>query len=536
MRFSEPIRKEDRIRDDAGAVGLDVSARTAAEIMASLEPFVREGASLLVTLEELSAAQSLVDRFAQRFLIDAVAFPHVAANGDVRVAVAEPPAASLSRAIDQVLGEEARFVLAARADILALVASNAAPVAGSETPAPVEDVASLRDLASGAPVVRALDDMLQEALEQRATDLHIEPMRDGLHVRLRVDGVLRAIKSPPSQMAAALVSRIKILSGLDIAERRLPQDGGARLQIAGQRIDVRVATMPASHGEAAVVRFLPRDRGLLDLTRIGLVGSDRTRFENALANPSGLVVITGPTGSGKTTTLACALTLLNDDSRKILTVEDPVEYEIDGIVQTQVNASAVLGFAEALRSFLRHDPDVVMIGEVRDGETARIAVQAALTGHLVLTTLHTESAAAAVPRLVELGVEPFLLRSTLRAVMGQRLVRRLCESCRSEHVLDRAATDRDPRLERLGLAPGMRICEPVGCERCGRSGYRGRVGVFEVLDVGPAVRRAMREGADAEMVENLARTEGFRSLLDHAGDLCRAGETSVREAMRVVGV
>ena len=279
-------------------------------------------------------------------------------------------------------------------------------------------------------MVRAVNDLLERAMELRATDIHIEPFRTGLVVRMRVDGLLRAVPTPAGALPQALISRIKILAGLNIAERRLPQDGAARVRVARTEFDVRVATMPTQHGESAVIRLLPRDRGLLEIGKLGLPAHDEAILRRLLMLPHGMIVVTGPTGSGKTTTLATMLSILNETTRKILTIEDPVEYEIHGVNQSQVKPSIGLTFATALRAFVRQDPDVIMVGEVRDAETANIAIHAALTGHLVLTTLHTETAAAAVPRLLDLGVEGFLLKSTLRAVIAQRLVRILCDRCK----------------------------------------------------------------------------------------------------------
>jgi general secretion pathway protein E len=295
---------------------------------------------------------------------------------------------------------------------------------------------------------------------------------------MRVDGLLRPLPSPLQVMPQALISRIKILAGLNIAERWLPQDGAARMRVARLDIDIRVATTPIQHGEAAVIRLLPRDRGLLEISKLGLSIGDEGKLRRALDLPHGMVVITGPTGSGKTTTLATMLSALNTPFRKILTIEDPIEYEIPGINQSQVKPAIGLTFAAAMRAFVRLDPDVIMIGEVRDIETANIAIHAALTGHLVLTTLHTETAVAAVPRLIDLGVEGFMLKSTLRSVFAQRLVRLLCDRCKIQRQLATADLAADPRYQLCGLGAGDTLWEPKGCERCGGVGYRGRIGIF----------------------------------------------------------
>ena len=294
--------------------------------------------------------------------------------------------------------------------------------------------------------------------------------------------------------------------------------------------------MPTPHGESAVIRLLPRDRGLLDIKRLGISARDEKLIRHLLDQPHGLVIITGPTGSGKTTTLATLLSLLNQPFRKILTIEDPIEYELPGVAQSQVRPEIGLTFAAAMRAFLRHDPDVIMVGEVRDRETASIAVHAALTGHLVLTTLHTDSAAAAAPRLIDLGVEPFLLKSTLRAVIGQRLVRLLCERCKSPRPLSRDDFERDPRYEAIGLREGETLYEPKGCDRCSGVGYRGRVGVFEALAVDRETRDLIGPESEAGTLEAAARRAGMTTMMDDAIAKCRAGLTSVAEALRVTTV
>lgn len=392
---------------------------------------------------ELARAETLAPLFTRRFLRDAGVFPFKTAEGGPAVAVAEPPDAMIVRAIEIVLGRAPSLRIVAYEELAQLLTDRLmdeerpAEASAEERGDAHDDLEGLRDLASGAPVVRAVNDLIEKALELRATDIHIEPFRNALTVRMRVDGLLRPVPAPPLGMAQAVVSRIKILAGLNIAERRLPQDGSARLRMAGGEIDTRVATMPTGHGESAVIRLLPRDRGLLDLTRVGLNPRDEATLRRLLKLPHGLIAITGPTGSGKTTTLACALSILNEPGRKILTIEDPIEYEISGINQSQVKPSVGLTFATAMRAFVRQDPDVIMVGEVRDSETAGTAINAALTGHLVLTTLHTETSTAAVSRLLDLGVEGFLLQSTLRGVVAQRLVRVLCDHCKHPLTLDR---------------------------------------------------------------------------------------------------
>jgi general secretion pathway protein E len=353
---------------------------------------------------------------------------------------------------------------------------------------------------------------------------------------MRVDGILRAVSFSADAPPQAVVSRIKILAGLNIAERRLPQDGAARARVGRAEIDIRIATMPTQHGESVVIRLLPRDRGLLELSKIGLVGRDESALRRLLALPHGLILITGPTGSGKTTTLATMLSILNEPTRKILTIEDPVEYEIPGINQSQVKPSIGLTFASAMRSFVRQDPDVIMVGEIRDAETAHIAIHAALTGHLVLTTLHTETAAAAVPRLIDLGIEGFLLKSTLRAVVAQRLVRVLCDRCKVPHQLTPADIDNDPRFAVIGFQAGEVIHEAGGCERCGGTGYRGRNGVFEILEMSDEVRKLIGPQTDSHTIDTAAMQGGMTTMLADAVAKCRAGMTTVPEVFRVTTV
>jgi general secretion pathway protein E len=494
-----------------------------------------------ITLSDLMSVSSLADRFSQRFLRESHIFPHSAADGRSRLAVADPTDAAAVRAAEIVLGAPLPIGVASFEDIATVLAARLEDKAGaSETDVSSaraeDDIENLRDLASGAPVVRAVNDLLERAVELRATDIHIEPFAAGLVVRMRVDGLLRPVQTPARALPQAIISRVKILAGLNIAERRLPQDGAARQNIGSVEIDIRVATMPTQHGEAAVLRLLPKDRGLLDIGKLGMSSTDEARITRLLGLPHGMIVITGPTGSGKTTTLATMLSILNDTSRKILTIEDPVEYEIHGINQSQVKPAIGLTFATALRAFLRQDPDVIMVGEIRDAETAHIAIHAALTGHLVLTTLHTETAASAIPRLVDLGVEGFLLASTLRGVIAQRLVRVLCDRCKRSRQLAEDDLAADPRYAPLGFAAGEPIFEPRGCDRCGGSGYRGRNGAFEIVEVNEDIRDLIGKSTHSAEIERAALRNGMTTMLDDAVAKCRAGLTSPAEALRVVAL
>jgi general secretion pathway protein E len=496
-----------------------------------------------VTLEDMLSATPLVASFSPRFLRETFVFPYQVADHGIVLAIADPTDLAARRAAEIVLGPNIAIKVAAFDDLTVALDQrlvNDSPDGRGDADGfqqlREDDIESLRDLASGAPVVRAVNDLLEKAIELRASDIHIEPFLAGLVVRMRIDGMLRQVATPTGVLPQAVISRIKIVASLNIAERRLPQDGAARLRVGRADIDIRVAIMPTQHGESAVIRILPKDRGMLVVDRLGFAPADEVKLRRLLKMPHGMIVITGPTGSGKTTTLATILSILNEPIRKILTVEDPVEYEIPGINQSQIKPAIGLTFASALRSFVRQDPDVIMVGEVRDSETAHVAIHAALTGHLVLTTLHTETAAAALPRLLDLGVEGYLLRSTLRAVIGQRLVRQLCDRCKSSKELTAADFAEDPRLTTLGFRVGQTVYLPCGCERCGGTGYLGRLGVFEVLELNDEMRELIGEKTDGLKVDQAAIRGGMTTMLDDGIAKCRAGLTSPAEVLRVTTV
>ena len=394
-----------------------------------------------------------------------------------------------------------------------------------ETTLAIDDLLAL---ANEAPVVKLVNLLLVEALGARASDVHLEAYADGLRVRYRVDGVLQEAPTPPPHLAAAVVSRLKIMADLDIAERRLPQDGRIRLRLQDRTVDVRVSTVPTLHGESVVLRLLDTNRGRIGLEELGMAHDTLARFREAVTRPHGIVLATGPTGSGKTTTLYAAVELLRTGREKILTVEDPVEYELPGVPQVPVNERVGVTFATALRALLRQDPDVMLVGEIRDGETAEIATQAALTGHLVLSTLHTNDAPSALTRLRELGVASYLVASTVEAVLAQRLVRVVCRECRA----DRAATSEE--LTALGAASEtLRVTYGRGCDACRGTGYRGRVGIYELLVVDDAVRAAVQRAADASELRRLAVAAGMRTLRDDGLRLIGAGVTTPEEVLRV---
>jgi general secretion pathway protein E len=391
------------------------------------------------------------------------------------------------------------------------------------------DVERLRDLASEAPVIRLVNRMIERAVEQRASDIHIEPFEGRLRVRYRVDGVLRETDSPAERLAPAIISRIKIMARLNIAERRLPQDGRIKVVVRGKEYDLRISTTPAMHGESVVMRILARDGAVLDFKALGFSDDTLESYLSALERPHGILLVTGPTGSGKTTTLYTSLIRLNSPERKILTVEDPVEYQLDGVLQVQVKPEIDLTFARALRSFLRQDPDILMIGEIRDLETAQIGVQAALTGHLVLSTLHTNDAAGAIARLTDMGVPDYLLTSTVNGVVAQRLVRRLCPHCREA---EKPAAALLARLGNGGDAPEA-FYRAKGCERCNGTGYSGRCALLEVLVMDDPLRRLVLQRADAREIEKAAVAGGMRTLYQDGLRKAAEGVTSIEEVLRV---
>ena len=385
------------------------------------------------------------------------------------------------------------------------------------------------DLLSGAdnaPVIRLINALLSQAVRENASDIHIEPFERRVSVRFRVDGVLRDVLSPKAELGPVLVSRLKVMARLDIAEKRLPQDGRISVRLAGHAVDIRMSTIPSSFGERVVLRLLDQAAGRLQLEHLDLPADLQTALRSALQKPHGIILVTGPTGSGKTTTLYAGLQHINSRERNILTIEDPVEYQLPGIGQTQVNTKVDMTFARGLRAILRQDQDVVMVGEIRDRETAAIAVQASLTGHLVLSTLHTNTAVGAVTRLQDMGVEPFLLASSLTLVVAQRLVRQLCPECRQPHQVDVAES------ERLHLPPGATVFSAQGCDHCNQSGYRGRCGLYEIIDVDARMRRLIHNGAGEQELEQHAR-QYSQSIDAHGRQRILSGQTSVEEVLRV---
>lgn len=395
-----------------------------------------------------------------------------------------------------------------------------------------EEVDHLKDLASEAPVIRLVNLLIQRAVEQHASDIHIEPFEGQLKVRYRIDGVLKEVESPAKQFAAAIISRIKIMAKLDIAERRLPQDGRVRTRMQGVEFDMRISTIPTMHGESVVIRLLNQESVVLNFESLGFSPDVRSRLEEVLRMPHGMILITGPTGSGKTTTLYTALNMLNEPNRKIITVEDPIEYQLEGINQIQAKSSIGLTFASALRSIVRQDPDVIMVGEMRDLETAEICVKSALTGHLVLSTLHTNDAASSVTRLIEMRVEDYLLTSTLNAVLAQRLVRVLCEQCK-ETVNAPQKFIQDCQNNNIPVQQDAKICVAKGCPECGGTGYVGRTCIVELLILNDEIKKKILAKADATQLQSSAIQSGMQTMHQDGLSKVLQGITTIEEVVRI---
>jgi general secretion pathway protein E len=495
----------------------------------------------LVEAGDYPEAPVLADRIALGFLRQHRLLPLADAADGLHLAMADPSDHYALEAVRLLVGKPVRAKVALPAEldqaIERLYGTGRAAIGRIldqiETPAAASlDSERLGDLASEAPIVRLINSLVEEAVATQASDVHIEPFEDRLLVRYRVDGVLRTVQTLSPGLQAAMVSRVKILAGLDIAERRLPQDGRSKLAVRGRDIDIRVACLPTLFGESVVLRLLDKARAPLDFTLLGFTPGVLQGIHRLLDRPHGILLVTGPTGSGKTTTLYAALNRLNTPDRKILTVEDPIEYQLAGINQVQVNPRIGLSFAHILRAQLRQDPDILMVGEIRDGETAQIAVQAALTGHLVLSTVHTNSAAGAVTRLLDMGIEGFLLNSTINAVLSQRLVRTLCPACRAPATVGPALAA-SLGLERLGWMVGQTLYKPIGCASCGGTGYRGRTCIAEMLTLSEGLAEMILARADAPSIERRAVAEGMVRIADDGLAKVLAGETSLEEVMRV---
>lgn len=503
------------------------------------EPLVPEGGELAPAVHPRSAPARLAYAYAKRHQV--LVGPR---SGDHVTVFCGPAAGRVAMLeVRRFLGEPVRFESVSEDDFAARL-RQVYEQGGAESMQVADELGEELDLASvaqelaepedlletqdDAPIIRLINALLTEAIKQNASDIHVEPFENRLVVRLRVDGVLREVLEQSRALTPLIVSRIKVMAKLDIAEKRLPQDGRISLRIAGRAVDVRVSTIPSGHGERVVLRLLDKQAGRLDLAQLGMAPETLAVMARVIERPHGILLVTGPTGSGKTTTLYAALGRLNDRKRNIMTVEDPIEYFIDGIGQTNVNPKVEMTFARGLRAILRQDPDVVMVGEIRDLETAEIAVQASLTGHLVLSTLHTNTAVGAVTRLRDMGVEPFLLASSLIGVVAQRLVRLLCPHCKK--IVK--ATAADAALLGVEHKPGVTICQPVGCEHCKYLGYKGRTGIYEIIEIDDTMRTMIHDGESEQRAETYARKftpsirmDGMRRIL--------AGDTSLEEVLRV---
>jgi type IV pilus assembly protein PilB len=465
-------------------------------------------------------------------------------GGSLVVATADPTNVLAVDDFRTVTGAQIRLVVAAPSAVAAAIghayrAEDEAQRSAAEAASSAEahqDLAAVREVVEDGPIVKLVNLLIGQAVADRASDIHVEPGAKDLRIRFRIDGVLHEVMRPPSSIANGVISRIKIMASLNIAERRLPQDGRINTRISGMPVDLRVATLPTVYGEKVVLRILDKSTALLKLSDLGFLPENMERYERSYRKPYGTILVTGPTGSGKSTTLYATLNILNDESKNVITVEDPVEYQLEGINQVQVNTKAGLTFASALRSILRSDPDIVLLGEIRDKETASIAVEAALTGHLVLSTLHTNDASSSPGRLIEMGVEPFLVGSALDCIVAQRLARKLCERCRERHRL----TDDDLRLlgwdfERHPLPYGeIPVFRAAGCGACGRTGYRGRFAVHEVMPVTEELERVIVEHGHAEDILKTALSQGMMTLRQAGLAEVVAGQTSVEEILRVI--
>jgi general secretion pathway protein E len=498
----------------------------------------------LCTAADYPEAPLRLDAVADDFLVSNGVVPVALSDEGVRFAAGEAQDPFIARALAMALDRPVEVALGLESDIGRALAAYLQDDGNEPEP---EDglvdqfggqsdddfIEHLRDLASEAPVIRLVNELIHRALDMGASDIHIEPFEDGLQLRYRVDGVLRDYPEPPAaSLGPAIASRIKLLCGMNIAEQRLPQDGRIMTRVKGHELDLRVSTIPTVHGESIVLRVLDRDSIRLSLSAMGFSGDTLERYRELLARPHGVLLVTGPTGSGKTTTLYASLASLDSERLKIITVEDPVEYQLAGVNQIQVQAQIELSFARALRAILRQDPDIIMIGEMRDTETAQIGVQSALTGHLVLSTLHTNTAAGAITRLEDMGVERYLITSSVNGVLAQRLVRTLCSSCKVESPLQPGEAEASG-LSRF-LSPNQNsIYRAAGCEHCMHTGYRGRTGIHELFALDEAMHREIMSGADATLLHAAARRQGMVTLYEDGLRKVAAGETSMEEVSRV---
>jgi general secretion pathway protein E len=516
-----------------------ISDRGLAEALAQLT------AAPLVKIVDYPDAPLFRDRLKPKFLRRARVLPIAASDERATLAMADPLDVFSRNAISTALGRPVAIAVAVPIELEAALerlyadeeeGGNGEEILDERVPAAEpaeEDAERLKDLASEAPVIRLVNQLIARAVETHASDVHLEPFPDRLRVRYRYDGVLHEVEPPPPRLQGAIISRVKIMARLDIAERRLPQDGRIKLTVRGHEIDFRVSTIPSLYGEKVVLRVLDRTAVEFDYEKLGLPLDVRQGVERLLELPNGMVLVTGPTGSGKTTTLYTGLLKLNTVARNVVTVEDPIEYQLTGINQIQVKPQIGLNFANLLRSILRQDPDVIMIGEIRDLETVQIAVQAALTGHLVLSTVHTNSAAATLTRLRDMGLEDYLMTATLRGVLAQRLVRRLCPVCKTPEPATLALIERFG-LERLAPTNEITLFHPKGCLECRGTGFRGRRAIAELLVPNRTIDRLIFEGAEEAAIERAAIEQGMRTIFDSGLIAALEGDTTIEEVVRCI--
>ncbi len=495
-----------------------------------------------IDTEDFPKVPLVLEGISSRFIVENKVIPIELKNNALKVILANPDDSQVVEALKVALGADIRvyggdaqaideyiskFYGQATQDLNRIIEDM--DQQGFEFIREEEDVGHLKDLASEAPIIKLVNLIISRALESRASDIHIEPFEDELKVRYRIDGVLHEIEAAPKRLEAAVVSRIKIMARLNIAERRLPQDGRIRLRVGDKEIDLRVSTIPILHGESVVMRILDKESIVIELDQLGFFPDTLATFNMLIKKPNGIVLVTGPTGSGKTTTLYGALQKINSPDKKIITVEDPVEYQLKGINQIQVKTQIGLDFSNTLRHIVRQDPDIIMIGEIRDLATAEIAIQSALTGHLVFSTLHTNDAPSAITRLLDMGVESFLLSSTIRGILAQRLVRVICRHCKEE---DASKADQE-ELDLLGISRDTPLYRGRGCEACSYTGYYGRMGIFELLVVDENIRRMILKNADASQTREVAREHGMKTLLEDGIEKVRRGLTTLSELLRV---
>ncbi len=511
---------------DSGALGADELAR------ATAERFGLDHVDLTVYKPDIAAVNLLGSATAKRYNAIPIGFH---SSGNLLVAMADPSNVLALDDLKLMTGYEIRPVVASAEDIATLIAKmnrldDAVADAVDEDEEEEEQTADIRESAADAPVIKLVNSIIAQAVEDGASDIHFEPHGRDMRVRFRVDGVLHETTSIPRRMVPGVVSRVKIMADLDIAERRVPQDGRVSLSVESHSVDIRIVTLPSAGGEGIVMRILDKEQAIIGLDALGIRDSSRKRFEAGFSQSYGAVLVTGPTGSGKSTTLYAALNALNSVEKNIITIEDPVEYQVPGINQIGVNLKSGLTFATGLRSILRADPDIVMVGEIRDAETAKISIEAALTGHLVLSTLHTNDAPSAITRLTEMGIAPFLTASAVDVVVAQRLARRLCNYCKARTVL---TVEQLKAANFYEAAFDIEAYEPAGCARCGHTGYKGRVGMYEVMTVSDEIRALTIDRASADVMRATAVQQGMRLLRDDGLEKVRLGVTSIAEVARV---